>query len=1060
MRRAAALLLSSLLGAGAFAANATKHVRVDGGTPTQCTGNADFAYPGSGTNQVCAYATIQNAVDNVTGSGNTIFVHAGTYTSPCTVTSSIQSVVSALVFIPPGKDGTSGAYNVVKAANDGTVTLNGSSCGEAFSVGSGFWQIGGLGAGEGFTFGDFRFRRQGDYSWEATVYLDGPNQRVYGNTFQGTSYLVVGSIDTDGEIRVRGDSVDIQNNTINMKGEGSAINLSSSFTLSGCNANGDLCLQNGSGCDCNGNHIIRGNVMQWDETFTSQDRHVCIFADGMHDPLIENNYCHIGSPARNATAANTAGGFYDRYWLRAIVRNNYIYTYGAEERGLMTQDCCSNERSVYVNNTWAGSSNEGFFHDGCDNCEIRNNIVRGDAPGGFPGGFGKCFQLALSGGSGGSGPVGYNSTFNCSAAYSNGSSNVVPSGHTNETANDITSDPLFVGSGNKPVPFYRLQATSPAINKGNASTFTRGSFSSVAKPTTDYDGDTRTGNPDIGADEQAGGGGGGTDTTPPGVITLQQTAPAKAPQLGRVLTWTATGDDGSTGTATSYQIRAKGDAVGAGLPTIANCSDGANMTFGLDAGGAAVTTIPAPLASGSSETFTLKGLAQYTEYAVAICACDEASNCTRSSVVTFTTPKAEGNGFRSTGGGLVTTVAPTPCLVANLNDSGSGSFRACATGNDFVMFAVGGPINLLTQIHFENLSNYTIDGSTAPNPGITIHPNPTVGINDMLRLGQGTNVYWNYLRLKGQFLTQGAASNLDLGFTVNTSVADSVLQNLVLDHMTIRQFGDSAWDLWDNVQDATLSHNFILFNQHPQTTGGDNESARITWHHNLDARNGERHPQFVDVHTDMDIRYNVNYDWSAKLCSMGTNEGTSCPNGNECTGGGTCIATGGSSAIRIRNTPAGATSANIVVNKFIPGANINALVYGADPGCEAEEGTCGSCSGQNISTGAASPCGGPTMGQLYVAGNGFSSTQTDSYSTVASERPTAAGADVTPDSLAGLCTSVVGTPSSPALPIVGTHYPTADETALINEVRVAMSCGTVVPPDVIKDVKLKGTTFK
>jgi len=62
---------------------ATYHVRIDGGTATQCDGKSDAPYPGSGTNQACAWSHPFWALD---GSGNwkmsggdTLLIHSGSY---------------------------------------------------------------------------------------------------------------------------------------------------------------------------------------------------------------------------------------------------------------------------------------------------------------------------------------------------------------------------------------------------------------------------------------------------------------------------------------------------------------------------------------------------------------------------------------------------------------------------------------------------------------------------------------------------------------------------------------------------------------------------------------------------------------------------------------------------------------------------------------------------------------------------------------------------------------------------------------------------------------------
>ena len=77
-------------------------------------------------------------------------------------------------------------------------------------------------------------------------------------------------------------------------------------------------------------------------------------------------------------------------------------------------------------------------------------------------------------------------------------------------------------------------------------------------------------------------------------------------------------------------------------------------------------------------------------------------------------PGAEGHGRYATGGRGGTVVH-----VTNLNDSGTGSFRAAVSSkNRIVVFDVAGVIALQSDISIKD--NVTILGQTAPYPGITL----------------------------------------------------------------------------------------------------------------------------------------------------------------------------------------------------------------------------------------------------------------------------------------------------------------------------------------------------
>ena len=100
-----------------------------------------------------------------------------------------------------------------------------------------------------------------------------------------------------------------------------------------------------------------------------------------------------------------------------------------------------------------------------------------------------------------------------------------------------------------------------------------------------------------------------SDVTLPATITNLATSNPTSSSIK--LSWTAPGDDGSTGTATTYDIRYRtGGAI-----TDANW---ATATL--------VTGEPSPKSGGSSESFTVTGLSQSTTYYFAIKTLDEVPN--------------------------------------------------------------------------------------------------------------------------------------------------------------------------------------------------------------------------------------------------------------------------------------------------------------------------------------------------------------------------------------------------------------------------------------------------
>lgn len=111
------------------------------------------------------------------------------------------------------------------------------------------------------------------------------------------------------------------------------------------------------------------------------------------------------------------------------------------------------------------------------------------------------------------------------------------------------------------------------------------------------------------------------DSTPPGAVG---DLAAGIPTLSSVvLRWTAPGNDGASGTAASYALRYATTPITAGSWAAATPASG----------------LPAPKATGGSESYTLTGLAAGTTYHLALQAVDAAGNRgALSNVVTVATP--------------------------------------------------------------------------------------------------------------------------------------------------------------------------------------------------------------------------------------------------------------------------------------------------------------------------------------------------------------------------------------------------------------------------------------
>ncbi len=125
---------------------------------------------------------------------------------------------------------------------------------------------------------------------------------------------------------------------------------------------------------------------------------------------------------------------------------------------------------------------------------------------------------------------------------------------------------------------------------------------------------------------------GSTDTTAPNAVSTLAAGAVTSSTVA--LTWTATGDDGATGTASQYDLRYSTSAI-----TAANFSSASQ-----------VSGEPTPKAAGGSESYTVGGLQASTKYYFALKVGDEVPNWSAISNLPSATTSASSGG--SSGGGL------------------------------------------------------------------------------------------------------------------------------------------------------------------------------------------------------------------------------------------------------------------------------------------------------------------------------------------------------------------------------------------------------------------------
>ena len=220
-------------------------------------------------------------------------------------------------------------------------------------------------------------------------------------------------------------------------------------------------------------------------------------------------------------------------------------------------------------------------------------------------------------------------------------------------------------------------------------------------------------------------------------------------------------------------------------------------------------------------------------------------------------PGAEGFGAKSVGGrgGKV-------FEVTNLNNSGSGSLRACveASGPRTCVFRTGGTIGINSDLAITN-PYITIAGQTAPGGGITLKGS-TLSINTH-------DVIVRYLRVRS-----GPIGNKD-GVSIHPSGKD-----IIFDHCSVSWATDENFSPTGDTTDVTVQWCIIaegLYDSnHPKGPHSMGmlitASGNISVHHTLLAHHRGRHPKVT--RGNIDLVNNVIYNWGYSATEASDRDGS------------------------------------------------------------------------------------------------------------------------------------------------------------------------------------------
>lgn len=231
-------------------------------------------------------------------------------------------------------------------------------------------------------------------------------------------------------------------------------------------------------------------------------------------------------------------------------------------------------------------------------------------------------------------------------------------------------------------------------------------------------------------------------------------------------------------------------------------------------------------------------------------------------------PEAEGFGKKAKGGrgGKV-------FEVTNLNDSGTGSLRACAeaSGPRTCVFRVSGTIETQDIITIKN-PYITIAGQSAPGEGITLKAAPSYSKGSLAI--RTHDVIIRHIRFRTGASTSKTSNRR--GITVESSSDSNQAHNIILDHVSISWATDDNLTLIDGVTDFTVQWS-IISEGLSNSTHSEGEHSKglaisgkmyqssaktgnVSVHHNLLAHNNDRNARHAAWGT-VDFVNNVIYNW-------------------------------------------------------------------------------------------------------------------------------------------------------------------------------------------------------
>jgi pectate lyase len=198
--------------------------------------------------------------------------------------------------------------------------------------------------------------------------------------------------------------------------------------------------------------------------------------------------------------------------------------------------------------------------------------------------------------------------------------------------------------------------------------------------------------------------------------------------------------------------------------------------------------------------------------------------------------------------------------VTTLADSGPGSLReAVSQPGRSIVFDVAGEIVLKSDLIIR-VPYLTIDGSTAPAPGILIRQTGvTTAIEASRSMGEVHEIIVRHLAFDATGTPHGSEKDI-----LSLDGERAAVHHVVIEHCTARASGDGAFDVWGCVYDVSICWNLICDTEtalHLSCGDLSQVRERISFHHNLFAQNNERQVRLRHNCRDIEFINNFVFGW-------------------------------------------------------------------------------------------------------------------------------------------------------------------------------------------------------